>query len=320
MKQITDILGHGFLPVLKGLNVGLQGFLSNIQILDDRFPGLSDKLLIGVGGLLAFGAALAAVGFVWPAITSGFGLFVGLLKLAWMPMGLLLRSLASLAGLLGAGMGIAIGLQVLVLAFVAAAYDIYAHWGRFKGFFEAIWSGVKDIFGGFIDWVSGFFTGDSQRAAAGVYRMWHGLVGMFGGIWGAVEQLFTDFCAWVDGWSGGAATKAVQGIKDAWNGLRTWFATLWADIRAPFEAFVVAVQNSAIGRWAGLASAPQLSPAAAAAGAGDHVQLLPQSFRGDVRIGFDDDGVPFLRRATTSDPAVRITPAPPNTGRVLGRP
>jgi hypothetical protein len=328
LEQLTRRIGQGFTPVLYGVNVGLAFLLKLMTWLDEKTPRLLNILLPVIGGFLSFGAALAILGAVWKPLTTGLALAgqfmrLLLLPLAWLRTGitLLLPVLADIGGGLAALSAPVWGLMALIVALVAAfayaAADIYENWGRFRDFFEEMWSGVKDVFWGFLEFLEGVFTLDGAKAIAGLDRMWHGLVEIFSGLWDTIRQIFIDFGTWVDGWTDGAMTGAVNRIKAAWDGLRGWFSDLWADIRKPFDDLVGAIENSAIFKL----KAPEMQPGHEQQALPVFGDVMPLGLNGTITVQAEPGTQ--VTGTQSSDPNVKIQAgsAPPtNTGRVLGRP
>ena len=73
-KQLEERAGRGFYPILVHLNEGLGYLGDGLSWLDQKAPGASDGILAVVGGVLAFGAVMGAIGFVTPSVTAGFNL------------------------------------------------------------------------------------------------------------------------------------------------------------------------------------------------------------------------------------------------------
>lgn len=107
-----------------------------------------------------------------------------------------------------------IGLAVAAIA--GAAYLIYRNWGAVGPWFRRLWGNVRDIFGGFGQFVRGIFTGNLSGAVAGLQRVWDGLQGYFRTLWAGVVGLFR--AAWENGIK--PVTDAL-GVTDtivaAWN-------------------------------------------------------------------------------------------------------
>lgn len=70
-QELERRAGEGFAPVVGRLVDGLASLTKFLDSMDTKFPGMENGVLAVTGGLLALGAALAAAGFVGPALISG---------------------------------------------------------------------------------------------------------------------------------------------------------------------------------------------------------------------------------------------------------
>jgi hypothetical protein len=319
LDELGQTLGRGFLPILKLINGGLQGFLGWLDRLDAKMPGLEDRVLLVVGAVLAFTAVLGAIGVVGPPVAAGFSLLGGAVSLVWRGALLLWPVLQFVVGALAAVLGVSAGVLVAIAAiaavFVGAGVDIYEHWDRFAGFFEEMWQGVKDIFGGFIEFLQGIFTGNMGEAWAGIKRIWSGLTEFFGGLWGTAKQLFLDFVGTLDGWTGGTITRAFHAIGDAVS-----------SVLDKIHELIQALKNGSLGRTLGLSDKPAAagaSDAPAFGGAGFDPSggsyLLPPSGNVHVQIGLDPDGKLVVKNAQSDSKAVTVTAPDIDAGATLGR-
>ena len=273
ISELGQTLGRGFTPILVVVNRGLQGLLDLLDRLDAKAPGVTDAVSLVVGSMLALGAVSSAIGFIWPALSTGFQLFGAVLRLAAVPLRWLATGVMfvvdALATLAGVSAGVVVAIIAAAAAIGAAAYDVIANWQRFRDFFAEMGAGIVDIVSGLADIVAGVLTLD---LAGGIVRgftlLGQGLVEFFSGLWGTIRQLFVDFGGWVDSWTGGAMTAAVEAVKGAWSGLTQWFGDLWASIRKPFDDFVNYIVNSPVGHLLHLSSAPQLQAPGAKPGEG----------------------------------------------------
>jgi hypothetical protein len=332
--QVTRRVGEGFSSLLTPANAVLRGILATIDMLDDKLPGVGNGILMVAGAFLSLGAATGALGVAAPMFKAGWQLmkpmFSALLspvKMLWTGLSFLAEGIAALLGVtVGAAAAIITAVVAIVAAIAGAAYDIIEHWERFRDFFAEMWAGIKDLFGGFTEFLFGVFTLDTSRIVGGLGRMWQGLGELLGGIWGTTKQLFLDFVSTLDGWTGGAVIKAFNAIRDSIGSvidkIREWIELL---------------KDGAIGRLLGLSAAPAPNPAdsahpagaaaAAAAGApggssfGDPSggsSLMPPA-KVDIGVSVDKDGRLVLTRATSDSPAVKVGGPDINPGPTLGR-
>jgi TP901 family phage tail tape measure protein len=320
LDELGQTLGRGFLPILKVINGGLQGFLGWLDRLDAKMPGLEDRVLLVVGAVLAFSAVLGAIGVVGPLVAAGFSLLGGAVSLLWRGALLLWPVLqfvvGGLAAVLGVSAGVLVAIAAIAAVFVGAAVDIYEHWDRFAGFFEDMWRGVKDVFGGFLEFLQGIFTANMGEAWGGIKRIWSGLTEFFAGLWGTAKRLFLDFVGTLDGWTGGAIVATFNKIRDTLS-----------SVIGKFHEWIEAAKSIDLGSRLGLSDKPAGAPAsdAPAFGGGGFdpsggSYLLPPSGNVHVSVGVDENGRLIVTRAQSDSKAVQVTAPNINPGQTLGRP
>jgi hypothetical protein len=323
LVQLTRTVGAGFFPVFLALNGALSRFMELIDWMDAKMPGAKESVLLVVGGFLAFGAAIAAIGVVGPPFIAGLSLMGGALDLVWTALtfgvgvieGILPAIgvvLEVLGGLIGVGTAVAGAIVVAVIAVAAAAYDIIANWSRFRGFFVEMWQGVEDLFMGFVEFLGGLFLGDMSMAGAGIVRIWTGVKELLGGIWGTLKQLFIDFITTIDGWTGGAIIGAFKAIAGAVGGVIDKIHE-WIDL----------LKNSAVGHMLGFdtGTAAPNKPAALTDEAGHAMLPAPGAVNGNVKVtvGVDDNGRLVIKNAASDSKAVHVGTESIDVGQTLGR-
>jgi len=74
LGQLERRVGGGFAPALAFTNDKLDVLSDFLKRIDDQFPGLSDKVLLGTAGFLSLLTVLGAIGVVAPAIGAGLAL------------------------------------------------------------------------------------------------------------------------------------------------------------------------------------------------------------------------------------------------------
>lgn len=316
---LTQELGKTLLPVLRLLNAGL-GHMTNALIwLNEHMP--KTTMIVGsiAGGFVLLAGALGVMSTIWPAVSAGF-------SLASMPLKLLWKGLAFVTEGVAAFLGISTGVLVVIAAvaavLVAAAVDIYEHWGRFKGFFVDLWNGLADIFGGVTEYLHGLLTLNFAEMAEGIQRTWHGLEEFFSGSWGIIKQLFIDFTDWVDSWTGGAMSAGIERIKSAWGSVKGFFIDLWHDVTAPFDAWIERM-NAMLDRLKLSNGGPAnlgVDPGAPlfAVGDGTFMPIGAPAAQVHIKVAAEPGST---AQADSPDRNVSVTHSSPlSPGRVLGRP
>lgn len=270
--------------------------------LDALAKNISDGLVAALEGVVSivrevdFGALITDIrSFV--AEIAGFGETIGgwknaLLAVAAVASGPLLGALASVAGVIARIVALLIANPVgLVIAAIAgAAWLIYENWEPIKAWFAELWGEVETYFQGMLDFITGVFTLDSEKAIGGMKAMWSGLTGYFGTLWEGVKGVF-GLAASALGMEAEFG-RAVATIEEAWAVLPDTFARIWAGITAIFEAAWETVRPIV----EALEAAANISLDGIARAAGDAIGL-----------GEDPDGALAIARREAE--AVSLTPA-----------
>lgn len=120
--------------------------------------------------------------------------------------------------------------------------------GVFTGDWNKAWEGIKNIFSGFKDTISGIidtfievlkgiviFVKDILVAAFKVAwetikGVWQVVVNFFKGIWDGIVSVFES----VGSWFKEKFTAAWNNIKSAWGGVKDWFGGVWDNVKNVF--------------------------------------------------------------------------------------
>ena len=126
------------------------------------------------------------------------------------------------------------------------------HFGKVFGFIADAVGGVIDIFKGLIQFITGVFTGDWEKAWEGIKNIfggiWDAIVGIakaaweaikgifkgvgafFSGVWNLIKNVFTG----VGDWFSNIFSNAWKGIKNAFSGVKGFFGGVWSNIKGCF--------------------------------------------------------------------------------------
>lgn len=191
LKQLQERVGKGFMPLIRSLNSAFGALGEQLDRLDDRFPGLGDAVLLGVGGLLLFSAVLAAIGFVLPALGAGFGMLAGIVAVLASPFGLVIAALAALA---------------------AAAY-IYRD--EIAAAFNSLWETLK------FHWIEFIKTWQQYFEEWGIAEKFRAVKESVGGAVLYLKQQFDaattaagDMFRALNDWDGGVIGRALKGLVE----------------------------------------------------------------------------------------------------------
>lgn len=289
MDVFRQKIGQALLPTLQKLLPMVEGIIDRLVAWTAAHP----DLLAGIG---AVAIGLGAVATVAAPLLLGLGSLVGTWAVASytaVRLAVALRRLAPAFRFVGqailwlgrALLANPIGLAVAAIA--GAAYLIWRNWEPVSAWFQRLWGNVRNIFGGFVQFIRGIFSGDLSGAVDGLQRMWDGLKGYYQTLWNGVEGIFraawegvikpiTDALGVTDsvvaGWN--IAKEAVSAALDA---LSAKFAAVWAVISPVIDGlkWVNEKGSAGINSLTGGVKGPISSGYNAAADAGNDVIAPP---------------------------------------------
>lgn len=130
---------------LEKLSKQLEEFIGNVRAVVKMMGGWPNVLIL-VGAIMAGPLLSALVGLTSAVYTLGVALLTT-------PVGWFLLAVAAIA---------------------AVVYLVVSNWSSIKKFFGDLFDGVKDIFGGFSDFIYGLLVGDMSKAWDGLKRIFKG--------------------------------------------------------------------------------------------------------------------------------------------------
>ena len=132
--------------------------------------------------------------------------------------------------------------------------------------FSAV-GGIIDSLTGLIQFITGVFTGDWDKAWEGIKNffsgIWDSIVNIANAAWEWIKYPFTlagqffediwngvkDIFASVGDWFSGVFTSAWDGIKNAWSGVKNWFSGVWDGIKNVFGSIGNWFKEKFSGAW-----------------------------------------------------------------------
>lgn len=201
-SSLPGILGD-ILTKVGGLAVAVGGFILLWDGLTDAWEngidwGNAAEMIAGaaaaVTGLyLAFGKVGAGIGLV----VSGIALFItGIHDMIENGMNWE-NVLLTIAGILTAGIGIGVLTGSWIPLLIGGIASILLAITNLAGEGDMLIQGLKDVFGGLIDFVTGVFTGDWEKAWGGVVKIFKGIWNTILSIVGSVVNLIIDGINWL---------------------------------------------------------------------------------------------------------------------------
>lgn len=208
-----------------GLAMGIYEAFQFVKAIADAWANgvtwdnLLDMLLSLTGAAIGFGIAFGAVGAGIALIVGGIAMiatgFHDAMKNGWD----LENLLTTIAGIFATGIGIALltgswiplliaGIASLLLAFTVAT-----------GHGEELLDGVRKILEGFVDFFTGIFTGDIEKAIGGIEKIFDGLGETVDAVIDGVRDTFLSFLDWLDEKTNGKLKPVIDFVKGLVNGL-----------------------------------------------------------------------------------------------------
>ncbi len=260
LKEIADLvllIGAGLalwkigtmLPgVLGTIATILGGILLTVGGLLLAWHGLSDAWENGVdwGNLIESigGVAAAALGLylIFGKIGAGIALIVGgiaLLVTAFhdaMNNGWNLQNtLMAISGLLAGGLGISLLTGSWIPLLVTGIASVLLALVNLTGHGEELIEGLKLAFKGFVDFFTGIFTGDLEKAKEGILAIFLGLKTAGQALISALKDAFFAFYNWLDAQTGGKLSAIVGKIKALIQSIVDFFTSSIDKIKALFQ-------------------------------------------------------------------------------------
>lgn len=245
LKEISDLvglIGAGFalwkigsmLPgVLGQIATILGGILMTVGGLLLFWNGLTDAWENGVDWLnlieMIGGLAAAAFGLYtifeaihpgWGKIAAGIALVVG--GIAMLVTGFhdamengwnLENTLLSIAGILATGLGIALITGSWIPLLVAGIVSVLLALTIATGHGEELLDGIRTIMEGFVDFFTGIFTGDIEKAIGGISKIFDGLKTAVFAVIDGIKDTLLSFLTWLDEKTGGKFHGIIETAK-----------------------------------------------------------------------------------------------------------
>lgn len=251
---LVEAIGTAFLTwrISKALGLDLQqtlglavGIYSTIQLVKNIFDawtnGVNWDNLYGsllsvlglVGGLyVAFGKLGAGIGLVASGIALLVTGFHDAMENGWNLENLLM----SISGIMGTGLGIAVLTGSWIPALIAGIASLLLAFTVATGHGEELLSGIQTILQGFVDFFTGIFTGDIEKAISGVEKIFDGLGIAVGAVIDGIRDTFLSFLTWLDEKTNGQFHGIIETIK-------SFFTTTFNSIKNTLQNVIESVKQ-----------------------------------------------------------------------------
>lgn len=255
IKEIADlvaIIGAGFalwkisemLPgvlgviaqKLAGLPLTIGGVMLYWNGLTDAWENGVDwlNLIEMIGGLAAaaFGLYLLlgpiAAGIA--LVAGGLGMLVTGFRDAMENGWNLQNTLLSIAGILAAGLGIALVTGSWIPLLIAGIAAVLFALTVATGHGEDLIAGIRLVLEGFADFFGGIFSGDMARAAEGIVKIFEGMKLALWAVVDGIKDALLLFLDWLDEKTNGRFHNIIQGAKE-------FVTNIFGDIKLILEGF-----------------------------------------------------------------------------------
>lgn len=220
--RIGKALGLGMKEIL-ALFVAIMGAITMAENLFDAWVnGVSWNNLAGAlaglallaGGLyIAFGSVAAGISL----IVGGIALLVTAFHDAYQNGWNLQNLFMSIAGILAAGLGIAVLTGSWIPLLIAAVASLLLAVTVAMGQGEELLQGLQMVLQGFLDFFVGIFTGDITRAIGGIQTMCDGLKLVITAILEGLRLAIISFLDWLDEQTNGRLHGLIEAAKGFFN-------------------------------------------------------------------------------------------------------
>ncbi len=211
LGQIATKLG-GILLIIGGLLLFWHG-------LTDAWENGVDwlNLIEMIGGLAAAAAGLyitlgpvaAGIALVVGGIAMLITAFRDAMKNGWN----LQNTLLAIAGILGTGLGISLLVGSFVPLLIAAIAAVLLALTIATGHGEELLDGIQTVMEGFVDFFTGIFTGDIEKAIGGVSKIFDGLKTAVFAVIDGIKDTLLSFLTWLDEKTGGRFHGIIETAK-----------------------------------------------------------------------------------------------------------
>ena len=237
LLNLIELIGAALAAwkISSALGLGMKGFLGILVAVYSAIQyakGLFDAWVNGVswdnfmqmvagavgvaaGLALAFGPVAAGISLVVTGIGMLITGFHDAMKNGWN----LQNTLLSIAGILATGIGIGLITGSFIPALIAGIAGLLLALTVATGHGEELLQGVRDVMQGFLDFFTGIFTGDIDKAADGIRKIVEGLKEIVLSIVAGIKDGFLSFLNWLD-----------QKTNGKFKGIIDFVAGLWSDM------------------------------------------------------------------------------------------
>lgn len=210
--------------------------------------------------LIGLTVAAVGLGIAFGPVAAGVALVVG--GLAMLVTGFqdavkngfnLHNMLLTLSGIIATGLGISLLTGSVIPVLIASILALLVAIAFFTGHGEELLNGLRDVFGGFIDFITGVFSGDWAKAMGGIERMFQGLKMALGAIIDGVKDLFLRFLDWIDQKTNGKLKPILDFIRNCvkvtFDAIKTTVGNVVDAVKQIFSGIITFLRGVFTGNW-----------------------------------------------------------------------
>lgn len=252
--QLGTILGNLglILAALGGVLIFLDGFRDAWENGVDW--GNIAEMVLGLA--VAAGALYAAFGPVAAGITliaGGLAMLVTGFRDAMESGFNLENTLLSIAGIIATGLGITLLAGSLIPLLIAAIASLLLAFTVATGHGEELIAGLKTACQGFVEFFSGIFSGDLEKATGGIEKIFSGLGTFVLAVVDGLKDSILSFLDWLDEKTGGKFHSIIEFIKqivmDGFGVLKTFVSDFFESLKQTFLGLTQFLSGVFSGNW-----------------------------------------------------------------------
>lgn len=231
-----------------GLAMGIYSAFQFVKEITDAWAnGVTWDNLLTM--LIALAVAATGFGIAFGTVGAGITLIIGGLAMlvtgfhdayenGWNLQNLLL----SIAGILATGIGIALLTGSWVPLLIAAIGSVLLAFTVATGHGDELVAGLKKTLDGFLDFFSGIFSGDIEKAVGGIGKIFDGLNDAVDSVLDSLRDSFISFLDWLDEKTDGRFHSIIEHIKqiveDGTDGIKILLDEWSEETKAVFQEFL----------------------------------------------------------------------------------
>lgn len=217
--------------------------------MDNFLQMLQGAALLVAGLTIAFDTLGGGIGLVVSSIVMLVTGFHDAMENGWN----LENELMVITGIMGAGLGIYVLTGNWIPVLIAAIAVLLLKLANATGHGEELIEGVRKVCQGFLDFITGIFSGDMEKALAGIGQMFDGFREIAGAVIDGVKDTLLSFLDWLDektnGKFHGVIETAKKFITVFFDGIKSFVSGSIDSIKQIFSGLVQFISGVFTNDW-----------------------------------------------------------------------